>query len=202
MNKIKAGLLAMLVAVPTVASAAEQAPGNRLMFSPHERQVALPHGGQDILALGMLGAFLVLGFVQLRARATRTSALSVFGGALLFYGAWVLHKWTISGGMVILYGHVLCVAIAMLGLAFGTRGLLGLARECKVQEANPSTVRLLLFSVLLVLGLTTGTATIFEAGPTIFGIDAAPHQIAMMVVLGACASTAAIVAFVRGICRA
>ncbi len=187
----------------SVSDEGEPAPGNRLLFSPKQREVALIAGAQDILALSVLRLFILVGLFQLRSRAVLGAAVWIFCGILAFYSAWVYHKWTISGREVILCGHLTSWAVGSLGVALAAKGVRSLISACRQNGAfSPlSSAWLLPLALFLTLGTATGTATIFEATPTIFGIDPAWHQIALMVALGSCASAASVLCFVRALCR-
>ena len=187
----------------SVSDEGEQAPGNRLLFSPKQREVALFAGAQDVLALTALGLFILIGLFQLRSREVLGAAAWIFCGILAFYSAWVYHKWTISGREVILCGHLTSWAVGAVGVALATKGVRILISVCRQSgDSSPiSSAWLLPLAGFFTLGMATGTATIFEATPTIFGIDPAWHQIALMVVLGSCASAASVLCFVRALCR-
>lgn len=172
--------------------------GNMQMFTPAARELVAGKQFQDISALAVLGVFVLLGLTQLRNRHAVLGSLAVLAGVTVFYSAWIHHKWTISGGMPILYGHLVSLGAGTLGVAVGTLGLIVLTTE---KAAPLSRSWLLPYAFLLTLGVVTGTAAIFEAGPTIFGIDPPLEKLAVMVGLGSAATASSIVCFTRAVAR-
>ena len=173
-------------------------PGNRQLFTPVKRTLATAPGVQDVLAIGCLAAFIILGLFQLRNRTALSGSALMLAASVLFYSAWVFHKWTINGYFVVLYGHLICLAVAAIAIWLGCMSAGLLLKEKSVEASKTtSSAWLLPGAAVLSLGLATGTAAIFEAGPQIFGIDAALHQIALMVIAGSAGTTGALVFFLR-----
>jgi hypothetical protein len=179
-----------------------EAPGNRLMFSPKPRTQVLPTGSQNLLGAVAVGIVLIGGLTQLRSWRGLGGASLLLVGCCLFYGAWVFHKWTISGAFPIFQGHMVTWAAGAVGVAVGLLGIFSLARE-RSEKNYPKLSKkwVLLASIWLTLGVATGTAFIFEATPALYGIDPPLEKILVQTAIGSAISASSILLFARAACR-
>lgn len=176
-------------------------PANQLLFSPLPRRLALFKGSEVIVPGIFVLVLLGCGLAQLRDRRTYGGALSLYAGTFVFYFGWVLHKWSISGRMTVFQGHLLSWSIAALGVCLGLSGLITLARvpRVAVDRGSHSLPWLYALALFLTLGLATGTATIFEVGPILCGIDAPWHLILAFVAAGGLFSSMTILTVARSL---
>lgn len=183
------------------SASVEQTPGNRLMFSPQIRELALFKGAETVLAGAFALLVVAIGALQVRKAGRVAGAASIYAGTYLFYAGWVVHKWTLSGRPTILQGHLASWAIAALGMTFG---IVGLSRV--FQEGRPiagtsrlSLLRIFTVSLFLTLGIATGTALVFEVTPTLCGINPGWACIAGFVGGGALVTSFAILTAARNL---
>lgn len=176
-------------------------PANRLMFSPLPRQLALFKGSEVVVPSLTALVLVAFGLFQLRDPRTHLAALALYGGTFLFYFAWVLHKWSLSGRMTIFQGHLLAWFVAALGVCLGLHGLMSLVGSPRVSRRRGCTSLPWLFALalFLTLGLATGTATIFEVCPILCGINPQWHLILAFVAIGSLFSAMSLLTVARSL---
>ena len=177
--------------------------GNQHLFSPEPRELQLPAGSQDLIAVGTLGVYLLLGLWILWKTGSYLSTLLSFLGVTTFYGGLVHHQWVISGHYPVGTGHLISLGICTLGISLAFLGVRALIGAMARATSNGRYPRILfpLYMLVFTLGFFTGHATIFEAAPTIFGIDMAPHHLGVMILAGSAAVTASILCLVHGLTK-
>lgn len=169
---------------------------NQVMFSPRQRRNLLPPG-TEFASAGLIGAGLVAWAIRLIVRDAHLSgpAIELLLGVLLFNASWVGHKWTISGrSRPIIVGHLLCVAAAAAAWVLIVHGVGGVLSHGTAAPAVVS-VGLFLHSALFVLGVSSGTALLFEGPPRVFGQDPSWAVIVGFLVISSAFSAAAILVF-------
>lgn len=207
-------LIGLLLAVPGRIHADEAAPtsviaqeapeadsGNKQLFTPVPRELQLPPGSQDKIAVGTLAGFLLLGAWLLFKTGAVTSTFTAFTGVTTFYSGLVHHKWVISGHYPVGTGHLISLALCAVGVAVAILGFRLIAKTCKSAAASKSRLLYPVYILIFTLGCFTGHATIFEAGPTIFGIDMQLQYLAITILLGSAAVTASLLFIINAMAK-